>query len=379
MTIEDYNLREVRPKGYPVRHKRKVPFSPSITVPEDYPVRTRRIKELDFEMDRFILTEKDYLDRVIDAYSSNVHWSTMLEGNPLTEEQVRKITLSTFGDGVISGELPAGPKQEIINHLTHLAFPEQFRPPWDHSDIQGLHDFLLKGTGARFKKGTYRTTDNAVRDSSGTETFIPCPKGKVNEEMESLLRWMNHAGPAYDSIAAATVFFHEFESIHPFSDGNGRTGRCLFHLFLQNVDLPNSHLCKIEHQLLADSELYYRILAYTDESGSYRELIDLVSGAILRSYEEALRTLSKKDLLSSDLDEVSKRVLKMAKRNGEWFSVNGAANWVSGSGYQTVRNKLNHLVDIGALKMKGNTQSRRYRVRNPLEDIKQLLQNGLSE
>lgn len=81
-----------------------------------------------------------------------------------------------------------------------------------------------------------------------------------------------------------------------------------------------------------------------------------------------------KDLLSSDLDETSKRVLRVAKRQGTWSSVGEASKWVSNAGPQTVRNKLNHLAEIGALQVKGNTKSRRYRVRNPLEDIRHRIQ-----
>ncbi len=373
MTIEYHNFKGFVPKGYPVRHKRKVPFDPDIRVPREYAKRVHRIKELDFELDRFILTDKDYADLAMDAYISNVHWTTKVEGNPLHEDEVRKITLSTFGKGTDSMELPAGPKQEIINHLTRLISPGEIGDPWDHTLIQTIHDFLLKDTGARFRKRSYRKNHASVCDSTGEETFITCPPGSIEEEMESLLKWMNESAAAYDSIVSATVFFHEFESIHPFADGNGRTGRCLFHLFLQNAGLPNSHLCKIEKQLLSDEELYYQLLAYTDDSRSYEVLIDFVSDAILKSYLDAHKNLSEKDLLSSDLDEVSKRLLKVAKRRDEWFSVSEAVKWVSNTGAQTVRNKLNHLVEIGALEKVGRTQSCRYHIRNSLDDVRRLL------
>ena len=379
MTIEQYNLQTFKPKGYPVRHKRKVPFTPAISVPQDFISRRRKIRELDLELDRFILSAKDYMDLVIDAYSSNVHWSTMLEGNPLRENQVRKITHSTFSGDAPSPEMPAGPQQEIINHLTCLMPGQPMKMPWDHEFVQIIHDILLQGTGAKFKPKAYRKTHGSVKTSTGMEAFIACPPSSIKEEMSSLLFWLNNSAPAYDSIAAATVFFHEFESIHPFTDGNGRTGRCLFHLFLQTTDLPNSHLCKIESELLSDEELYYQLLAYTDDSGSYEALIDHVSDSILRSYERSHQHLSEKDLLSSELDEVTKRLLKMAKRWGKWFAVSDAAKWVSSSGAQTVRNKLNSIVDLGALNKKGRTQSCRYRIRNPLEDVRAILQNGKKE
>jgi len=67
MTIPYDNLRKFKPKGYPVKHKRKEPFDPSIQVPIEYVERTRRIRELDLEMDSFILRGKDYADFVIEC------------------------------------------------------------------------------------------------------------------------------------------------------------------------------------------------------------------------------------------------------------------------------------------------------------------------
>jgi len=377
MTIEYYNLKDLKPKGYPVRHKRKVPFSPNLRVPQDYSRRTRRIRELDFELDRFILTAKDYQDIVIEAYSSNVHWSTKIEGNPLSEDEVRRITRKTFTQG--PEEKPSGPKQEILNHLTHLLNPRVFRLPWTHDHVQTVHDYLLEGTGAKFTPSTYRTSRTSVKDDKDMEIMVPCPPEHIMEEMSSLLDWVNGPGSALDSIVRATLFFHEFESIHPFDDGNGRTGRCLFHLMLQYSDLPNSNLCKIESHLLEDSETYYQLLAYADESGSYEELIDLISQAILKSYEDTQKTFSEKDLLSSELDEATRRLLKMAKRHGDWFSINDACAWVSNLGSHTVNKKLNKLEEIGALQMRGNTQSRRYRIRDPLEDVQALLHGGIEK
>ncbi|MCJ7562795.1 MAG: Fic family protein [Thermoplasmata archaeon] len=328
---------------------------------------------MDFELGRFILTAEDYLDLVIDAYASNIHWLTRLEGNPLHEDEVGMITQSVFTDGLGSIEKQVGPKQEIINHLFRLIFPGEIGQSWNHGLIHETHDFLLTGTGTRFRKGSYRKTNSVIRDSTGTETPIACAPESIEERMESLLEWMNHVAPAYESIVAATAFLHEFESIHPFEEGNGRTARCFFHLYLQNTDLPNSHLCKIEKQLLSDKKLYHQLFSYTDDSGSYEALIDLVSDAILKSYLEAHKNLFEKDLLNSDLGEVSKRLLKIAKRRDEWFSVSEAANWVGDAGSQTVRNRLNYLVEIGALKKTGRTQSCRFRIKSPMDDVRELM------
>lgn len=94
-------------------------------------LRTReKIKEmhrLDLAIDGYILSEKDCNDLVIDAYTSNVHWSTKIEGNRMTLEDVR--TLATeFTTGKIKEE-PNGPRQEILNRLGFL-FEDIPTLPW---------------------------------------------------------------------------------------------------------------------------------------------------------------------------------------------------------------------------------------------------------
>ena len=181
------------------------------------------------------------------------------------------------------------------------------------------------------------------------------------EELSSLLEWVNRRCGVYFPIVGAAVFFHEFESIHPFEEGNGRTGRTLFHLLLEELGLPNSRYCKVEKYLIQDPELYYRILGWTDHKGSYLELVDYFTDALLLSYREAVKTLSEKDLLTHDLDEISRRLLVQARRTPGWFSVREASAWIGGRSDQTIRSHLNGLVMRGALRAVGETRSRRYR------------------
>ena len=202
MTIERYNLLGYAPKGYPVRHKRKVPFEPSILVPDEYPARARRIRTIDFELGRFILGETDLMRLVIDAFTSNVHWSTKLEGNPLSEVEVRRITTRTMtGAREKKGrEKIPGPRQEIVNHISCLVAPSQFRLPWTHEHMLKLNRYLLKGTGEDQGSEGYKTEQNAVYSDAGAEIFVPTPPMHVRDEMRSLLDWVNGPARAFDPI-----------------------------------------------------------------------------------------------------------------------------------------------------------------------------------
>jgi len=343
-------------------------FDSKITVSPEFAARIRRIKELDIEFDRFILSASDYFDLVADAYASNIHWSTSIEGNPLSENEVRLVTRKTLSGDV--AESKGGPAQEVINHLVKIYAPGAFGFPWDERKICLLNAYLLGDTGNKAKSGEYRDARAYVGNiATGEEHFIPAELEWIKGEMAQLMEWTNQRALIYEPIIAATVMFQELESIHPFEDGNGRTGRCLFHLYLQYRALNNSHLCMIDHKMLEDQELYYDLLAYADETGSYRELIDLVSIAILKSYEEAYQALSRKDLLSSGLDESSKRLLIKAKAHKDYFSLAEARGWLGEVGEQTIRKRLVELEEAGALESVGRTRSKRYRMKDPRSQV----------
>ena len=369
MINELHQLTHYKPSGYPVKHRYKDGFNPRITVRKEFGPRVRKIRELDLELDRYILSASDYLELVTEAYASNIHWSTSLEGNPLSESEVQIVTRETLSGNM--KESRNGPVQEIINPLINLHSPDAFCLPWSDSTICALNHLLLKGTGSSTTIGKYRDWPAMVGDpQTGEEHFIPAPHEWILKEMAQLLEWTNVQALVYEPLIAATVMFHEFESIHPFGDGNGRTGRSLFHLYLQQRALKNSHLCKIDHKLIENKDLYYDLLAYTDQAGSYEELIELVSIAVLKSYEEAQEALSKRDLLSTGLDETSKRLLIKAKAHKDYFSRTEAASWVDKMSEQTVGKRLNELEEMGALESKGQTRAKRYRMKDPLADFK---------
>ena len=309
MTIDTNKFRHLRPP-YPVKRRGKDRFIPNIRVPEKFKERSEEIRRLDRELDRFILSKDDYFQLVTKAYSENVHYSTMLEGNPLDAEEVTRITRNTFRG--MEEPAPDGPRMEIINHLVEWLDPLYLSLPWSMDAILQLHGFLMEHDPLS-RPGELRSEEDrrtfTITDDSGEDVFIPTPNTHVKAEMERWLEWVNTYSPGYDPLAAAPVLFHEFESIHPFYDGNGRTGRTLFHVYLRKMGLENSKLCRIERHLVGNRQIYYDILAWTDHALDYMDLIDYMTDCILESYREAVEVFSRKDLLSSDMDETSKRIL----------------------------------------------------------------------
>ncbi len=350
-----------RVQGYPVRHKEKIPFEPRLGMDLHTRHLISEIRSMDETLGRFILSERDYLDLANEAYASNIHWSTKIEGNRMTYEEVKALT-TKFSSGKTI-EHPNGPMQEILNHLSSLLSLNVFTLPWDVNTVMRTHSFLMNGV-SDIRIGTIRTEDVSVRGIDGTEFFIACPHSHVEHELINLIEWVNNS--PYGEIVTATLFFHEFESIHPFLDGNGRTGRVLFQALLQELGLKNCNLCRFEERLLGDTRTYYDLLAYTDLTMDYTILVRYVTESLHEAYSEAVSIFSEKDLLKN-MDE-NTRVLAMMAKKERRFNLKTASGWIP-LGSSTVRVRLDHLVELGILGKEGNTKAMQYVFLDPFRDL----------
>ena len=364
---------EYTQSGYTVKHKRKVPFDPTVRLGLDYRERFNEIRNMDYRLDAIILTASEYLDFVKDVCSSNIHWSTSVEGNPLTQDEVRRISASFFS-GEITKEKRDGPWQEILNHLHSHTVADRFKMPWNIDVIMITHKMLTDKTGIAGVPGKIRDHRSVIKGRDGSEYMIPCPPEHINEELTSLLSWLRES--PYDPLVTATLFFHEFESIHPFTDGNGRTGRTLFQILLQELGLKNFKLCRFEEEILGSLTTYYNLLGYTDQTQDYRPLIMYISESIHTAYTKALEEFESKNILKR-LDEASKTLATRSKGRS-WFSISDASSWVS-LGEQRVAHKLNELADMGVLEKEGRTKSTRFRFRDPFAYLKEGSRKGTDE
>ena len=356
---KDYS--RYRPTGYPVRHRRKVPFYPMLSQSMDVRGQIRAIRGMDEQLSGFMLSEKDYLDLVKDAYASNVHWSTKIEGNKLTIDEVRELT-TRYTRGEVR-ESPNGPVQEIINHLRLMISDDLFGLPWSTDTVRDVHRMLMSGVG-QTAPGEIRGCEAAVVGRDGFEYFIAAPASAVGEELESLVDWVNSS--PFDEVVTSALFFHEFESIHPFEDGNGRTGRTMFQILMQELGLRNCSLCKFEEELLSDSRAYYELLAYTDQTQNYTPFVEYVTESLFVAYQRAVEEFSSKDRLRGM--EENTRLLAVRAKECKQFSFHEAASWLN-LGESSVRSKLDDLVDMGILGKEGKTRAMRYIFLDPFRDL----------
>ena len=186
-----------------------------------------------------------------DSRLRNAHSSTAIEGNPLTLEQVRALEEGR--------ELPAvtpRSKQEVLNYFAGLRFIEKHLPksPLTHEAILKLHKVIAGAVMDQGTAGRYRTI--AVRVGK----FVPPPAGDVSGLMRELLEWWNVDAQNLSPVLTSAIIHYRFESIHPFADGNGRTGRALALWELYRRGFDTHHIFSVDEWYWADRPRYYAAL-----------------------------------------------------------------------------------------------------------------------
>ena len=130
------------------------------------------------------------------------------------------------------------------------------------SDIERLHRSLFADTDQQFDAGRLR--DEQVWIGSGQRTperahFVPPPHTEVPSLMRDLAMYISDSSVWASPVAKAAVAHTQFETIHPFTDGNGRIGRALMHLVLRREGrLPTT--VPISAAIDAHKDEYYRSL-----------------------------------------------------------------------------------------------------------------------
>lgn len=189
--------------------------------------------------------------------------SLAIEGNRLSESEVRD---------VLEGKPVAAPPREIQEVKNAIAAYDLY-PQLDAFKVEDMlkaHGVMmqaLQDDAGHFRRGGVGvfSEDRAIH--------IAPPADRVPLLMNDLFEWLRHAEDHL--LIRSCVFHYEFEFIHPFSDGNGRTGRLWQSLILGKLHPVFTHL-PVENLVHANQEAYYDAIAQSSAQGDSSPFIDFM-------------------------------------------------------------------------------------------------------
>jgi Fic family protein len=204
-----------------------------------------------------------------------IYNTNAIEGNTLTLEETNLL--------LNEKKTPEGKElREIYDHINEkdtFDFIVTNKPNIDNKIIIKLHHMLMdkidKRTGFRLHK---------VRVfGANFETSLP---EYIKADMNILLRWYNKNKKVLHPIVLASIFHEKFERIHPFYDGNGRTGRMLINLILIKKNLPPLIIRN------KDRKEYYHVLNKGHKAGldktdsiAYKPIVEFCYKQLISTYE----------------------------------------------------------------------------------------------
>ena len=139
----------------------------------------------------------------------------------------------------------------------------------------------------------YRTNSGTVlRDGRGQTIYTPPQNTQdIVRLMRDLEAFINEYPDDLDPLIRMAIIHHQFESIHPFPDGNGRVGRMLNVLYLTHTDLLDVPILYLSRAINASKEDYYRLLQAVRDEGAWQEWIIYILDAVAQTAISTLRLI----------------------------------------------------------------------------------------
>jgi Fic family protein len=255
----------------------------------------------------------------------STHYSTQIEGNRLTQEQVEDVL-----DG---GTFPNRERdeREVKNYYQALYFLDTLIKRkaglLAEKDIQTLHGLVMDG---KKRPTAYRDGQNVIKDSgSGAIVYMPPEAKDVPDFMHELMGWINDAISKKELPVPmiAAIAHYQFATIHPYYDGNGRTARLLTNLVLHKSDYGLKGIYSLEEYYARNLQAYYQALSVGESHNYYfgRVEADITTWVMyfcegmanafanirLKATEASRETVTDHSALLRELDQRQKQVLSL--------------------------------------------------------------------
>lgn len=258
--------------------------------------------------------------------------------------------------------VPLDDVQEVSNYVAALnhglkrlrgGFPLSLRL------IREIHKVLLaKGRGSHAQPGEFRKSQNWIGGSRpGNAAYVPPPPEYVMDCMGDLESFLHSEEPSLPVLVRAGLAHAQFESIHPFLDGNGRVGRLLITFMLNEKQMLHEPVLYLSLFFKKHRHLYYDRLNGTRNEDGWKEWLDFFLQGVRDTANQAVQTAVEIDkLFRTDKEMIEQfgrgapsalAVYQLAQAN-PMFSIKHAAR-DSNLSFQTASAAVERLTKAGIL------------------------------
>lgn len=257
---------------------------------------------------------------------------------------------------------------DVVNYVqaTNYAIERLETLPLCNRLIREIHSKLMQGVRGQDKNpGEFRTSQNWIGASNCSlkdARYIPPNKEDMLIAMSELEKFMNE-NEDYDALIRIALIHYQFETIHPFLDGNGRVGRLMILLYLLEQKLLSLPVIYISYFLKKNQIEYYDRISEVRRTGNYEQWVIFFLEAVSAAAKDSLETIEqlsalhdkniallpktnrKTDNLRILFDYIEKYPIIDIKHTSEQLNVS----------YNTVSSAVRKLQDLGILKETTNS------------------------
>lgn len=293
--------------------------------------------------------------------------SSQIEGTQATFEDI--LTFETYRDLENFDDV-----EEVVNYVQALSYGIQRLQsfPMSVRVIKELHAILMKGVrGATKTPGEFRRSQNWIGPPGGglkQARYVPPPADRVPDLIGNLEQFM-HGGDSENALIDCALLHYQFETIHPFLDGNGRVGRLLIPIYLSWKGVLSYPLLYLSLFLKVHRQEYFDRLTYVRERGNYEQWVDFFLEGVAWSAENGVTTIQKilalKERLVARIQDESRCSLQSLKMLDHLFqsplgSIGHFAQRLNVS-RQWATTQVNLFEELGILKeVTGHRRNKRY-------------------
>ena len=209
---------------------------------------------------------------------------------------------------------------DVINYIkaTEFAIDRLNTLPLCNRLIKETHAVLLQGVrGSDKTPGEFRCSQNWIGGQGSTlknARYIPPNPQDMAEAMSDLEKYLN-ADDALDPLIRAALIHYQFETVHPFLDGNGRIGRLLITLFLMQTRILSTPALYISCYLKSNRVEYYDRMTEVRKSGNYEQWIAFFLRAVADTAEDAIETIDRLTALHAKSESLIEKEAPRVKAN----------------------------------------------------------------